>query len=137
MLDDFASAGDAAEGDTEASLITSALRQAARRDEHEMALAVPLRKAAEDAITLLRQRARKREPVPPVVTPPVTVPNTVTPVAGLGSGPSSVPTPPSPPPPVGERVRAKDVPAFVERICEAADEHPGAEFEIAWRIVER
>ena len=36
-----------------------------------------------------------------------------------------------------ERVRARDVPAFVERICEAADENPGAEFEIAWRIVER
>ena len=37
----------------------------------------------------------------------------------------------------GERVRARDVPAFVERICEAADENPDAEFEIAWRIVER
>ena len=36
-----------------------------------------------------------------------------------------------------ERVRARDVPAFVERICEAADENPGAEFEIAWRIVDR
>ena len=35
-----------------------------------------------------------------------------------------------------ERVRARDVPAFVERICEAADENPDAEFEIAWRIVE-
>ena len=39
--------------------------------------------------------------------------------------------------PVTERVRARDVPAFVERICEAADENPDAEFEIAWRIVDR
>jgi len=28
------------------------------------------------------------------------------------------------------------VPALVNRICEAADEHPDAEFEITWRIVE-
>ena len=135
VLDDFASAGDTAEGDTEAGLITSALRQAARRDEHEVALAAPLRKAAEDAITLLRQRARKPEPVPPAVAPPVIVPGPVAPVAGPGSGPA--PPLSSPPPPVGERVRAKDVPAFVEGICEAADGNPDAEFEIAWRIVER
>ena len=30
-----------------------------------------------------------------------------------------------------ERVRARDVAAFVERICQAADENPDAEFEIA------
>ena len=31
---------------------------------------------------------------------------------------------------------ASDVAAFVNKICEAADEHPDAEFEISWRIVE-
>jgi len=34
------------------------------------------------------------------------------------------------------RVAARDVARLVERICEEADENPGAEFEIAWRIVE-
>jgi hypothetical protein len=155
VLDDFSSAGDTAEGDAEASLITAALRQAARRDEHEMALAAPLRKAAEDAITLLREQARRSAQVPrasgegtgsPAIGQPaaatgrgtgssVIVPGAVAPVAGPESGPTPPLSPPTPP--VGERIRAKDVPAFVERICEAADEHPDAEFEIAWRIVER
>ena len=97
VLDDFASAGDTAEGDTEASLITSALRQAARRDEHEMALAAPLRKAAEDAITLLRERAQ--EPVPARVDPvPVRSPRSLfrcRPV--VEPRPGSGPTPRRPP----------------------------------------
>jgi len=59
VLDDFAAAGD----DVDQDLIISALRQAARRDEHEMALAAPLRKAGDEAIALLRQRARKPVPV--------------------------------------------------------------------------
>ena len=60
VLEDLAAAGD----DVDQALIISALRQAARRDEHEMALAAPLRKAGDDAIALLRQRARKPAPAP-------------------------------------------------------------------------
>jgi hypothetical protein len=116
------------EGDAEATVIVSALRQAARRDEQEIALSAPLRKASEDAISLFL-RAKKPEPVPPVVVPGPEMPV-------VGSGDSATPTSvPAMPP--GERVPARDVPAFVERICEAADENPDAEFDIAWRIVER
>ena len=63
VLEDFAAAGD----DVDQALIISALRQAAERDEHEVALASPLRKASDEAIALLRERARKPAPAP---TPP-------------------------------------------------------------------
>ena len=59
VLEDLAAAGD----DVDQALIISALRQAARRDEHEIALAAPLRKAGDEAIALLRQRARKPAPI--------------------------------------------------------------------------
>jgi hypothetical protein len=36
----------------------------------------------------------------------------------------------------GERVRGKDVAAYAMKLIEEADEHPDAEFEISWRIVE-
>jgi hypothetical protein len=32
-------------------------------------------------------------------------------------------------------VRAHDLPGFVDKLCELADENPDAEFEISWRIV--
>ena len=68
VLEDLASAGD----DVDQDLIISALRQAARHDEHEIALSAPLRKAGDEAIALLRQRARKPAPVPvPAPRPPV------------------------------------------------------------------
>ena len=41
---------------------SSALRQAARHDEHEVALAAPLRKADADAIALFMERARTPDP---------------------------------------------------------------------------
>jgi hypothetical protein len=44
--------------------------------------------------------------------------------------------PPSPSPLPVHRVRARDVPALVEKICETADANPDAEFEITWRIVD-
>lgn len=136
VLEDFAVAGD----DVDQALIISALRQAAERDEHEVALARPLRKASDEAIALLRERARKPVPAPvPAPTPPP-VPDsaidvstvTVTDVqeGGLDQGSVSL----SPPP--GNRVRARDVPAFVNKICDEAEDHPDAEFEISWRIVE-
>ena len=114
VLDDLA----ARDGDVEAAVIVSALRQAARRDEQEIALAAPLCKASEDAIALFLSRSKKPEPEPPKpVHPP------------LRPAEKAVLSP--------QRVHAKDVPAFVERICEAADENPEAEFEIAWRIADR
>ena len=56
VLDELAAADD---GDAEAAVIVSALRQAARRDEQEIALGAPLRKASEDAIALFMERAKK------------------------------------------------------------------------------
>ena len=58
VLDDLA----ARDGDAEAGHIVSALRQAARRDEQEIALAAPLRKASDDAIALFLSRSKKPAP---------------------------------------------------------------------------
>ena len=52
------------------------------------------------------------------------------PEGGFDRGPVSPALPP------GNRVRARDVPAFVNKICDEAEDHPDAEFEISWRIVE-
>jgi hypothetical protein len=43
--------------------------------------------------------------------------------------------PPPPPPPPSRRFSASEVPAVVEKICEAADANPDAMFEITWRVV--
>jgi len=130
VLGDFAAADD----DVEQAQVITVLRQAARRDEHEVALAVHLRTAGSEAIALLRSRARRPEPVPPPITPPPVVvpPDQQPPVTDphLGQTP-----PPQPLPPVGDRVRAKDVAAYVMQICDEAEDHPDAEFEISWRIV--
>jgi hypothetical protein len=129
VLDDLA----AREGDAEAAVIVSALRQAARRDEQEIALTAPLRKASDDAIALFLNRSKKQEPDdnPPDVMSGMAWEDR--PPKGVQPGPDVVIEPVMSP----ERVPARAVPAFVERICEAADENPDAEFEIAWRIVER
>ncbi len=119
VLDELA----ARDGDAEAAVIVSSLRQAARRDEQEISLAVPLRKASDDAIALFLSRSKK--PTPPERIEPG--PEKIEP------GPEKAVEPAL----SSERVRARDVPSFVERICEAADENPEADFEIAWRIVER
>jgi hypothetical protein len=101
-----------------------------------VALASPLRKASDQAIALLRERARKPVPAPtppPVPASPIDVPPvnlSDVPVGGFDQTPVSL----SPPP--GNRVRARDVPAFVNKICDEAEDHPDAEFEISWRIVE-
>jgi len=135
VLGQLATAG---EDDAEAAAIISVLRQAARHDEHEVALAEPLRKAGRDAIGLLMTRARP-VPVPPTRVPPPVVPlPSVTPP---GETPGTVPPAvvesglPAAPMPPGTRMRARDVAQFVERICAAADANPEAEFEISWRIV--
>jgi hypothetical protein len=155
LLDELA----AREGDAEAAVIVSALRQAARRDEQEIALAAPLRKASDDTIALFVSRAKQSASAggpPDVASRQDGKPaGGLGPAPGQGAGPTGTGVPVSGyRPPVSvqpgpdaalpsesvlspQRIRARDVPAFVERICEAADEHPGAEFEIAWRIVER
>jgi hypothetical protein len=119
--------------DAEAAAIISVLRQAARHDEHEVALGEPLRKAGREAIALLMSRARPVPVTPHVVTPP--------PVPPTGKAlhlvpPTAVtPVPPVATLPPGKRLKASDIARFVEKICEAADENPEAEFEISWRIV--
>jgi hypothetical protein len=133
VLDDLA----VATGDVEAGLIIEPLRQAARRDEQATALAGPVRKASDDAITLIRERARRREPLPPPVVPPVDPP-VVVPRPGQVQPIVEPERTPPPPPPVsqaGDRMRAKDVAAYVMNLIEKADENPDAEFEISWRIV--
>jgi hypothetical protein len=106
VLDDLA-ARTASDEDPEAAAIISVLQAAARHNEHEVSLAGPLRRADQAALDLIMSRTRK---------PPV---------------------PPPPPPPPGEtrRVGASEVPSLVDKICEAADANPQAEFEITWRIV--
>jgi hypothetical protein len=107
VLNDLADRTAAGE-DPEAAAIISALRAAARHDEHEAPLAGPLRNADQAGLDLIMSRTK---------TPP---------------GP---PPAPQPGPVLTRRVRASDVPSVVERICEAADANPAAEFEITWRIV--
>jgi hypothetical protein len=144
------------DADADAAAIVSALRQAARHDEHEVALAGPLGTAGRDALALVMSRAQRAssqgaadgtatagtatldEPPTAGVRPPATIPGTAQAV-GTESEPGSASQilqtqlPPSIP---FTRVAARDVPQLVERICEEADENPDAEFEIAWRIVE-
>jgi hypothetical protein len=135
---------------------------AARRDEHATSLAGPLRTASEDAITLLRTRARQSAQVPrasgdgagsavigqptaatgrgsgsPVIGQPAdrqVIPRTVSQLTPDSHDLGQTPTVPQVLP--GERVRGKDVAAYAMKLIEEADEHPDAEFEISWRIVE-
>ena len=104
VLDDLA-ARTASGDDPEATAIITVLQAAARHDEHEVALAVPLRRADQAALDLIMSRTK---------TPPAS---------------------PQPDPTVTRRVRASDVPSVVEKIRESADANPEAEFEITWRIV--
>jgi hypothetical protein len=134
VLDSLAaSAESTAEADADAATILTALHQAARHDEHEVALSGPLRTAGRDALALVMSRA-KRSPSPPAPPEP--------PMPPSGNETRPVPEPaPEPPPALPEpdrkvtRVAARDVARLVENICEEADANPDAEFEIAWRIV--
>jgi hypothetical protein len=107
------------EGDAEAAMIVSALQQAARHDEHEVALGAPLRKADQDAIALVMSRVKRPKQKPSDVREPR---------PGTGTRTETSRT---------AVVHARDVPRLVEKICEAADENPDAEFEISWHIVDR
>jgi hypothetical protein len=124
VLDQFA----ASDGDAKASAIMSVLHEAARRDEHEVALAARLHEADRDAIALAMDRMR-----PPTANPPVTDPPLISrPV----EEPPTVPPRADEPERHVEQVRAERVAGLMDRICQIADEHPGATFEITWRIVE-
>jgi hypothetical protein len=125
VLDDLADRAAGGE-DARAEEIISALRQAARHDEHEIPLAGPLRTADKDALDLIMSRTKT---APPVVAP----------VHQQDHDPQGERTEPTPAGPFLSpgRIPARDVPSVVEKICEAADAHPDAEFEITWRIVAR
>ena len=110
--DDDARASD--DGRAEAVAIITALRAAARRDEHETPLAAPLR----------RRRPGRAEPHDAVGRESVKPP----PSPDVGPGPD-------PEPASLTRIRSGDVPALLDKIREAAAANPGAEFEIIWRIV--
>ena len=93
------------------------LRMVARRDEHEMALATPLRQADQAALDLLMSRTKD---------------------SGGDSGRSGNSDKASGPTRVfTRRVPANKVSAVVEEICDAADANREAEFEITWRVVTR
>jgi hypothetical protein len=113
VLDDLAGRADSG-ADTEAAAIFDQLRRAARCDEHEVALAAPLRQADDAALALIMSRSAK-----PAVPPP------------------DDPPPPSRPSPsmMSRRVQAGGVPAVMAEIRAAADAHPDAELEITWRVV--
>jgi hypothetical protein len=138
ILDQFANSSD----DASASLIIDELREAARHDEHEVALGAPLRKASNAATDLLLSRNSRPQPTPPVVrpdpTPPIVMPTGVVhkpPVSPIPDPSPDPVAPASPPMPPAVQVPASKLPEFVEKICKAADENPGAVFEISWRIV--
>jgi hypothetical protein len=99
-------------GDPQGSEILAPLREAARHDEHEIALGGPLRRADKDALDLVLSRQRTADPAPDPVPPPIPGANT-------------------------RRIHASEVPSVVEEICDAADANQDAEFEIIWRVVPR
>lgn len=155
----------AEEADADAAAILSALRQAARHDEHEVALGGPLRAAGRDALALVMSRAQQasaraaaqetasqgegtgaptvgqaQAPQTQVSPLSVVIPDHVQAVGtegvvAAGTGASAASAPSAPDVPF-IRVAARDVARLVERICEEADENPDAEFEIAWRIAD-
>ena len=91
------------------------LRTAARRDEHEMALATPLRQADQAALDLLMSRTKSS--------------------GGDSDRDDGSGQPPRPGRVFSRRVPANKVPTVVEEICDAADANREAEFEITWRVV--
>jgi hypothetical protein len=121
VLDQLAAADD----DTEAASTLMPLRETARRDEHEAALAGPLHVADEAAIALVMSRAKQRTAV-------LEVPVTAQAVAVRAEG-----APSDADPAASSRVKARDVPALVDQIRAAAAANSDAEFEITWRIVRR
>jgi len=115
LLDEL-SALAASGNDPAADGTLAGLRTAARRDEHEMPLAVPLRQADQAALDLIMSRSKG---------------------PGGDSGGDDGSGKPKPARTFSRRVPADKVPAVVEEICDAADANREAEFEITWRVVTR
>jgi hypothetical protein len=155
---------NSAAADPEAAEIISRLRAAVRRDEHEVALAGPLRAASEAALGLLRARAAaagrptavRGHPaavrgtsagsgLPAVSGTAAVAANTGTPgliEAGVAvpeweSRPGAVTGSPQGTAVPVTRISAADVPALLDEIRAAAAGQPDAEFEISWRILDR
>ncbi|HEY0935129.1 MAG TPA: hypothetical protein VGD91_15465, partial [Trebonia sp.] len=146
---------DAGAGDPEAAAIIGRLRAAARRDEHEAALASPLSTASGAALHLIITRnraAQAAKPAPAVNGQQAAVP--VTGQGGPGAGPGERATGPETVPAgtgtatpgltgaagaavAATRLSATDVPALLDEIRAAAAAHPDAEFEISWRVLGR
>jgi hypothetical protein len=107
--------------------ILEQLHSAARHDEHGVALQRPLVEAEQAAIELIIEQLPDPAPPGDGVFDLPGVPAPLEPVS-----------PPAPPVSVGvvRRVSASDVAGAVEELCEDADAHPGATYEISWRIVQ-
>jgi hypothetical protein len=116
LLDELAALA-ATGNDPAADEILTGLRIAARCDEHEMALATPLRQADQAALDLIMSRSKGPD--------------------GDADGTGGSGKRPGPDRLQSRRVSADKVPAVVEEICDAADANRDAEFEITWRVVTR
>jgi hypothetical protein len=115
LLDELAALA-ASGNDPAADTILASLRTVARRDEHEMALAAPLRQADQAALDLIMSRSKG---------------------SGGDSDYDRGSQQPRPGQTFSRHVPAAKVPAVVEEICDAADANRDAEFEITWRVVTR
>jgi hypothetical protein len=118
VLDDIAARADDA-GQPEAATVVAGLRDAARRDEHAIALAPQLGEADRAALALVMQWTRK---------PDSDSERTGKSDAGQDRGPRRRPA---------RWVRGRDIAAVLAEIHADAEANPDAEFEITWQVVER
>ncbi len=124
QLPGLAREGEGPQAAEAAATILDELRNAARRDEHEVALAGPLARAERAAIDLIIARPRgQQRPDDDTNQPADQTPNGF---SGQIPHKYRVTT---------RRVPAREVPAVVEEIRVEADANQDAEFEITWRVV--
>jgi len=131
VLDDMATRTDHT-GQPEAAAIINRLRDAARRDEHAIALAPQLREADKAALDLVIRWTRKQEPTsaaPDRGSVPGLDQVDQSTERDVSSGASKRPR-------QALRVRGRDVADVLAKIQAEAAASPDAEFEIAWRVVE-
>lgn len=147
VLDRVADLAGASGPDAEqASVIVAELRTAARRDEHEIPLANALRAADAAATRLLlditnwNARPELGRPAAPAgpARPPV-LPGTDRQPRDDAEQTGSVPPPVLVPcaDPTRRRAAADQVRSVAEELLADAAAHPGATYEITWRIVAR
>jgi hypothetical protein len=131
VLDDLAARADET-GQHEATAIIDRLRDAARRDEHAIALAPRLREADRAALDLVIRWTRKQEPTrtqPDPGTAPRPDQVGQTPERDVRSDATKHPR-------HAHRVRGRDIADVVAKIRAEANASPDAEFEITWQVVE-